>query len=64
MKLDSQTSPGSVAQESPWLELVGKQVASLRFGVVQIVVHDSRVVQIERTEKFRLDHVERPAAPR
>ncbi|HVY70575.1 MAG TPA: YezD family protein [Verrucomicrobiae bacterium] len=38
-----------------WLEVVRQQVASLRFGVVQIVVHDSRVVQIERTEKVRLD---------
>jgi hypothetical protein len=41
-----------------WLELVQEQVASLRFGVVQIVVHDSRVVQIERTEKLRLDRKE------
>ena len=40
-------------QES-WLELVRRQVGSLNFGVVQIVVHGSRVVQIERTEKLRL----------
>ncbi len=38
-----------------WLEVVQKNVESLRFGVVQIIVHDSRVVQIERTEKTRLD---------
>jgi len=37
-----------------WLELVRQNVQSLRFGVVQIVVHDSRVTQIERTEKTRL----------
>jgi len=37
-----------------WLELVRQKVQSLRFGVVQIVVHDSRVTQIERTEKTRL----------
>jgi hypothetical protein len=43
-----------VGQET-WLETVRKQVASLRFGMVQIVVHDSQVVQIERTEKVRLD---------
>ena len=30
----------------------------MRFGVVQILVHDSRVVQIERTEKLRLDKSE------
>ncbi len=38
-----------------WLELVAQQVKSLRYGVVEIVVHDSRVIQIERTERLRLD---------
>jgi hypothetical protein len=38
-----------------WLEIVAKQVESLRFGMVQIVIHDNRVVQIEKTEKVRLD---------
>ena len=41
--------------EAAWLDLVRRQVASLRFGVVQIVVHESRVVQVERTERIRLD---------
>lgn len=41
--------------QETWLETVRSQVASLRFGLVQIVVHDSQVVQIERTEKVRLD---------
>ncbi|HYT59450.1 MAG TPA: YezD family protein [Haliangiales bacterium] len=41
-----------------WLHLVKEQISSLRFGVVQIVVHDSRVVQIERTEKLRLDRTD------
>ncbi len=40
-----------------WLELVREKVQSLRFGVVQIVVHDSKVTQIERTEKMRLQSV-------
>ena len=38
-----------------WLELVRRQVNSLRFGAVQIVVHDSEVTQIEKTERVRLD---------
>lgn len=38
-----------------WLEIVQKQASSLRFGVVQITVHDSRVVQIETTERLRFD---------
>ena len=41
-----------------WLELVREKVQGLRFGVVQIVVHDSKVTQIERTEKMRLQSVE------
>ena len=41
-----------------WLALVREKVEGLRFGVVQLVVHDGRVTQIERTEKTRL------AAPR
>jgi hypothetical protein len=47
--------------EPEWLALVRSQVRSLRFGVVQLVVHDGRVTQIERTEKMRLDSdTERP----
>jgi len=38
-----------------WLEIVRQQVGSLRFGVVEIIVHDSRVTQIEKTERVRLD---------
>jgi hypothetical protein len=38
-----------------WLELVRQQVDSLRYGVVEIVVHDSQVTQIEKTERLRLD---------
>lgn len=38
-----------------WLEMVRRQVNSLRFGVVQIVVHDSEVTQIDKTERVRLE---------
>jgi hypothetical protein len=37
-----------------WLAVVREKVESLRYGVVQLVVHDGRVTQIERTEKTRL----------
>jgi hypothetical protein len=43
-------------ENSPeWLSLVREKVETLRYGVVQIVVHDSRVTQIERTEKTRIE---------
>jgi len=38
-----------------WLDLVKQIVESLRYGVVNITVHDGRVTQIEKTEKRRLD---------
>lgn len=30
-------------------------VRTLRYGSVEIIIHDSKVVQIERREKIRLD---------
>jgi len=38
-----------------WLLVVRQQVDSLKFGTVQITVHDRKVVQIERNEKMRID---------
>lgn len=32
-----------------------RSLRSLRYGSLEIVVHDSRVVQIERKEKLRFD---------
>jgi hypothetical protein len=49
--------PNNKQSSNDWLELVRYKVESLRFGVVQIVVHDSRVTQIERTERTRLPSV-------
>lgn len=42
-------------EKPDWLEIVRRQVNSLRFGVVQIVVHDSHVTQIDKTERVRLE---------
>ncbi len=37
-----------------WLAIVQKNVGSLDYGSVEIVIHDSRIVQIETTERLRL----------
>ncbi len=47
-------SQGSI-DDKKWLDVVREHVASLHFGVVEIVVHDSRVVQIDKTERLRLE---------
>ena len=48
------------SDELKWLDLVIQHVSSLRYGVVEIVVHDSRVIQIEKTERVRLEKQETP----
>ncbi|MCU0792848.1 MAG: YezD family protein [Opitutaceae bacterium] len=48
------SSSASSAALPDWLAIVRAKVEGLRFGVVQIVVHDGKVTQIERTEKTRL----------
>lgn len=50
-----QKVPVAGASEVKWLDIVVQHVKSLRYGVVEIVVHDSRVIQIEKTERVRLD---------
>lgn len=53
-------SPSPSAVDSPEvLERIVIALRGLRFGSIEIVVQDSRVVQIERKEKFRLDKSER-----
>lgn len=38
-----------------WVGIVVRQIESMKFGVVQNIVHESRVVPIEKTENVRLD---------
>jgi len=37
------------------LERIAQAIEGLRFGSVEIVIQDGRVVQIERKEKIRFD---------
>ncbi|MFC8687436.1 YezD family protein [Brevibacillus porteri] len=43
------------------LEKIARALDGLEYGSIHIVVHDSQVVQIERTEKYRLP-AEKPEA--
>lgn len=57
------TIGGSAVRLSPivgndseaWLEIVERQVRGLKFGSVQITVHDGRVVQVETSSKIRFE---------
>lgn len=37
-----------------WINIVRRKVEAMRFGSVQIIVHEGRVTQVESTEKTRL----------
>ena len=53
--------PASATAPEVALEILGA-IQDIRFGSVEVVVHDGRVVQIERKEKFRLAGAERGKA--
>lgn len=60
-KINTTDLKNGVSQD--WLDIVRDQVNSLRFGTVEIVVHEARVVQIEKSERVRLDKKENETRP-
>lgn len=48
-------SPDSRISQETWIEIVKEKVNAMRFGSVQIIVHEGRVTQVESTEKTRLN---------
>ena len=49
---DAQSEPDSGEEI---LRRIASAISGVRFGSVEVVIQDSRVVQIERKEKFRFD---------
>jgi len=43
------------ATDHSWIEIIKEKLSGLRYGQILLTVHDGRVVQIERTEKTRLE---------
>ncbi len=41
------------------LSAIGQALKGLRYGTVQLTVHDGKLVRVERTEKIRLDELTR-----
>lgn len=46
--------PGEVMLKTSHIAVIEKALDGMRFGSVQIIVHEGRIVQIEQIEKFRL----------
>ena len=49
------SKPGDEGRQSD--QAILDAVHGIRFGSVEVVIHDSRVVQIVRTEKARIEDV-------
>lgn len=47
--------PYQASQTSLTTQKILEALQGLRFGAIEIVVHDGRIVQIERKEKLRLN---------
>lgn len=46
--------------DEQWAERILSTVRGLEYGSVQIIVHDGRIVQIERTERKRFESAQPP----
>ena len=54
IKIDTQAESNR-NNEDEVLRRIASAISGVRFGSVEVVIQDSRVVQIERKEKFRFD---------
>ena len=57
--MSSETMDKSSTQDDGYLQKVTAEIVrslrGLRFGSLEVVVHDGKVVQIQRTEKLRVE---------
>ena len=57
MSQDSRVRPERTERAAPPsipIEEIQRAVESVRYGVVQLIIQDGRIVQIDKTEKIRL----------
>ena len=64
MKADILETRPRAAQSEPdssdeIIRRIAQAISGVRYGSVEVVIQDSRVVQIERKEKFRFDRSSR-----
>ena len=54
MKTRTESIQPRTGDEPKWLEIVREYLGEMRFGSVQIVVHEGRVTQVDATRRTRL----------
>lgn len=53
MKTNSAEKPKTQPSTDEWLDVVRRNAEQLRYGSIQITVHDGRVTQVESIERTR-----------
>lgn len=48
-------TPSTDGPKTDWVDVVRNKVEALKFGSIQIIVHEGRVTQIESLEKTRFN---------
>lgn len=52
--MSKSTLPNAAESTEPWVEIIRQKLASMRFGSIQLVVHEGRVTQVESLERTRI----------
>jgi hypothetical protein len=52
--MSKSTLPNVAESPEPWVEIIRQKLASMRFGSIQLVVHEGRVTQVESLERTRI----------
>ena len=55
MKTKTERARSEQLGEPRWLEVVRDSIREMRFGTVQVVVHEGRVTQVDATHRTRLN---------
>jgi hypothetical protein len=63
MRDASSTRIDGALADAGLLQDIAGAIQGIRYGSVEIVIHDSRVVQVERREKVRLTKGATPLSP-
>ena len=60
--MSKSTLPNAAESPEPWVEIIRQKLASMRFGSIQLVVHEGRVTQVESLERTRIQADSSPSS--
>ena len=54
MKTKTEHAEPQTPSEPRWLEVIRECIGNMRFGTIQVVIHEGRVTQVDATHRTRL----------